>query len=428
MYYNNPKFAKSYIEYMLNKKKNHLIEPFCKPTLRHSIKPLATLASLPAVSPLQVQKYYTQNNSVLISSAFATNNPTIVIIDAYCKGSYASDLNLFSSYFNLPLMNINGVVTSPTLGNFTIIYQSATGSTTFTKTVPTYSSNTGWDGEIALDIQYAHSIAPYVDIVLILSATASIADLSKAITYGNSLLTLTGIVPSTNIIAMSMSFGANESASAVNSFTTLFNKNIIYCASSGDSSSTARTTVPQLVPAVCNNVIAVGGTSLNVATVPNVESGWNQAGGGVSTIVAKPAFQNITPLNTYTKRCVPDIAALADPYTGVYIFLNGSLSGAYGGTSLASPMFAALIALMVQLTPSFANSNVSLNQTSLQNLFYTGINNKTIDVSANSVTTTWTDKYNTVTGYDFVTGCGSPNFVNLLASIPGAATPFVVKR
>jgi len=420
---NNPKFGKLYINNILAKQQI----PMCHPTFRQNIKPLATLASLPAVSPLQVQKYYTQNNGV--SSAIATKNPTIVIVNAYSRGSYAADINLFSSYFNLPQMNINGVVSSPTLGNLTIIYQSATGSTTFTKTIPTYPSNMGgWDGEIALDIQYAHAIAPYVDIVLILSATASIADLSRAITYGNSLLTSTGIVPSTNIIAMSMSFGANESTSAVNSFTPVFNRNIIYCAASGDLSSTARTTVPQLVPAVCNNVVAVGGTSLNVANVPNVESGWNQAGGGVSSIVNKPTFQNITALNTYTRRCIPDIAALADPYTGVYIFLNGSLTGTYGGTSLASPIFAALLALIVQLTPSFENSNVSLNYTALQNLFYTGINTRTKDVNINSVTTRWTSRYNTVNGYDFMTGCGSPNFVNLLASITNAVLPFIVKR
>jgi subtilase family serine protease len=440
---NNPKFGKLYVNTMLTNNLNKYKSTIFKSTILNSnlttlnsnltIKPLASVESLPAVSPLQIRDYYINNNTQgatggYIGSTFTTRNtnPTIVIVNAYSAGSYGTDLNLFSSYFNLPQMNINttgSTVANSALGTFTVLYQVATNSTSFTLTNRLRTSNTGWDSEIALDVQYAHNIAPYADIILILSATASYNDLSLAIKFANNLKSQTSspLVPSNNIVSLSMSWGGTEALTTYNSLSTAFlnNNGLLYFAASGDTSNVA-----QLVPAICPNVIAVGGSSLNVSSpLPVVESGWNSSGGGISAISPKPSYQNNVSVITGTKRGIPDICSLADPYTGVYIFLNKKLSGTWGGTSLASPMVAATMALLVQCNPTYLNSKVSLNYNTFMSLLYTN-NNNVKDVTSNSITVRWTDKYNTVIGYDFVTGNGSINFVNLLNTIG----TFVTKR
>jgi subtilase family serine protease len=74
------------------------------------------------------------------------------------------------------------------------------------------------------------------------------------------------------------------------------------------------------------------------------------AGGGASLTFARPSFQSglNVPGNT---RLVPDIAMLADPFTGAEIIetIGGELSVAvFGGTSLATPMFSGIMAIAAQ--------------------------------------------------------------------------------
>lgn len=439
---NNPKYAKLYEYTMLSRQ----LVPLCKSTIakpdinrpvpvsapNQTVNPLAIITtSVPVLSPQQIVNYYINSQGASVSSSaytVANTNPTIVIVDANCTGSYGSDLNLFSSYFNIPQMNLN-VGTNPTpngLGTFTILYQSGSGSTTFTKTKPTnIPSNAGWDTEIALDVQYAHTIAPSADIILMLSWSASLTNLGNAVKFANSIVgTTSTLVPSTNIVSLSMSWGATESASTVASLNTAFlsTTGIIYCAASGDTNNTT-----QLAPAVCTNVIAVGGSSLNISNPTYIESAWNSAGGGISSITPRPLFQNsLNPVPT--KRAIPDISGLADPYTGVYVFLNGRMNGIWGGTSLACPIFAATIALLVQTNPSYQNVKVSLNQANLMTLIYNNINTNTKDVTTKSLTVTWTNRYNPITGYDYITGCGSINFANMKAAIASGAISLISIR
>lgn len=226
---------------------------------------------------------------------------------------------------------------------------------------------------------------------------------------------------------MSMSFGGSENTGSINSFNPLFNNNIIYFGASGDTSSSSRVKVPQLYPAVCNNVIAVGGTSLNVANQTVIETGWSQSGGGISTIVAQPSYQigknnNSSP----NKRCIPDISSLSDPYTGIYIFLNGILQGPYGGTSLASPICASIIALLVQSSATFRNQKVSLSASKLMQFIYSNVGLNAIDIVNMADTVRSTNIYTPVSGYDLVTGCGSFNYSKLVACINSINT-FIVK-
>ncbi len=91
-------------------------------------------------------------------------------------------------------------------------------------------------------------------------------------------------------------------------------------------------------------MIAVGGTSLTrSATAARgwTESAWKGAGSGCSAYSAKPSWQHDAhcPMRT-----IADVSAVADPATGLAVYVQGSW-GVFGGTSASSPIIAAMIAL-----------------------------------------------------------------------------------
>jgi Pro-kumamolisin, activation domain/IPT/TIG domain/Subtilase family len=116
-------------------------------------------------------------------------------------------------------------------------------------------------------------------------------------------------------------------------------------------------------PASQPYVVGVGGTSIG-STSENV---WNDSsvtegagGGGLSAAWCMPAYQDQTAIpgliSSYSQtaascttvpyvRQVPDVSADADPYTGYVIHLDGAWQGGWGGTSAATPLWAAVAAL-----------------------------------------------------------------------------------
>lgn len=112
---------------------------------------------------------------------------------------------------------------------------------------------------------------------------------------------------------------------------------VVYTASSGDSGA------PISWPASSPNVLAVGGTTLNVNGTTYVgESGWGGSGGGPSAYYAQPAYQAGVVTQT-SQRANPDVAYDADPATGFSVYdtvpYNGSVPGwaSVGGTSAGAP-------------------------------------------------------------------------------------------
>jgi subtilase family serine protease len=219
----------------------------------------------------------------------------------------------------------------------------------------------------------------------------------------------------------------------------------------GDESSSfgfATTDYPTASPWVT----AVGGTSLGIsqANTRAIETGWGAsdyncnstslvctrtgwlygAGGGVSQIFAEPAYQTSAGLNL-TGRGVPDVAALADPQTGLLVgqtqsFPDGNYYDEYriGGTSLACPIFAGLMALADQAAghphgfsnPTFyANPSAFYDVRSVKTAVARRNYLNSVDASAGTGDHLRTfDDYSgspsqhTNTGWDNVTGLGTP--------------------
>src|SRR5262249_4834656 len=153
------------------------------------------------------------------------------------------------------------------------------------------------------------------------------------------------------VSVVSMSFGIPESSSDLitdSLFTTLpGHQGVTFLAATGD------TGIPGGYPAFSSNVVAVGGSTLNVDSNGNYlgEAPWPYSGGGITSYETQGVYQigKVNGLSS-TYRTIPDVAMDADPNTGVYIFDSSDDSGPVeiAGTSLACPMWAGLIAVANQ--------------------------------------------------------------------------------
>ena len=123
---------------------------------------------------------------------------------------------------------------------------------------------------------------------------------------------------------------------------------VSFFAASGDRGA------PGIYPAMSPNVVAIGGTSLRLGKGGvAIESAWGRSGGGVSAYQARPAYQAGIVTQTTKKRATPDVALVSDPATGLAVCdskANGAKTPwvAYGGTSIATPQWAAIGAIVAQ--------------------------------------------------------------------------------
>jgi subtilase family serine protease len=336
--------------------------------------PLVTSTTPYGYTPTQIQGY--------LGLSGDGSGQTIAIVDAYDDPNVAADLNQFSTQFGLPL--ICGSSGANPANCFT--FQKATP-----QGVPTV--NSGWALEISLDVQWAHAVAPKATILLVEAKTSSLSNLLSAIDYA---------AQQPHVVAISNSWGASEfsSETAYDSHCSL--STAVCTFASGDSGN------PGLWPAYGGEGVAVGGTSLTLDQNGALqgETAWSGSGGGISKYEAKPSYQS--SINA-SKRGIPDVSYNADPATGVAVYDSVSYSGQsgwfqVGGTSAGAPQWAAIIAVVDQLR----GSSGPLSSKSLQaSTSIYGLTSGLADIvsgkngSCGSVCTA-------ATGYDFVTGLGSP--------------------
>ena len=208
-------------------------------------------------------------------------------------------------------------------------------------------------------------------------------------------------------------------------------------AASGDSGSTdcyptqPSTTVTVDDPADQPDVTGVGGTSLTSAGSPPAESVWDNfygsGGGGVSSDFAQPSWQTgpgvdapvavtqCAALERSSCREVPDVSASSDPAHGyaIYWSFRGGTWGVVGGTSGASPLWAALIGVIDQrlaASPAGMVNPVLYNAGSCA-----GTPFNDITVGSNALLASSGGKYAATANYDVATGWGSPVGSRLLA-------------
>ncbi len=366
--------------------------PTYEQSTQHAVKPQLGGSGPSGMSPAQIQQAYGFNQITFQngSSTVAGNGAgeTIAIVDAYDNPNIASDLATFDSQF--------GLAAPPTFTKVGI-NSAGTGSTT---KMP--SANSGWAGEISLDVEWAHAIAPGANILLVEANSASDTDLLHAIDYARS---------QSGVVAVSMSWGTNE-FSGETSWDSHFvspsaTQGITYLGSSGDSGS------PSIWPALSSHVIGVGGTSLTLGTKNTYasESGWSGSGGSLSSYVTAPTYQTgltihsgSTVVSAKNERAGPDVSFDADPNTGVAVYSQYGFGGwaQVGGTSAAAPQWAALVAIADQGLAIAGKGSLDGASQTLPDLY------KLSSSDFHDVTTGSNGGYSAGVGFDLVTGLGTP--------------------
>lgn len=278
-----------------------------------------TPASLACVYGLVTRAAGCNPNSATAVST--KGSKAIALVDAYDYPTALADLEKYSAQFGLPKPNLK------------IVYATADGSCNGRRP---QGDPAGWEGEEALDIQMAHAMAPRAALYLVEAQSNSNTDLLGAVKCASSLLSAAGGGE------LSMSWGEPEFSTQA-AYDSYFSKsNVVYFAASGDS--------PGVIwPSTSSRVVSVGGTSLSRA-LPGFNfqhhATWTEAGGGLSAFVARPPYQNAISDIVGKLRGTPDIAAVANPDTGVWVYDSNFYFGVgwyvYGGTSVASPLLAGI--------------------------------------------------------------------------------------
>jgi kumamolisin len=200
-----------------------------------------------------------------------------------------------------------------------------------------------------------------------------------------------------------------------------------FFAASGDSSTWSSKN--EAWPADDANVVSVGGTDLVTASAAGPwksETAWTDSGGGISPDgIAIPSWQRLSGVinssnkGSTTLRNGPDVSANANFTFYTCADQEACLANEYGGTSFATPMWAAYIALVNQQLAANGESTIGfLNPT----LYSIGVGSN-YDTDFHDITSGTSGSYSAVTGYDLVTGWGSPNTGLLDALAPVATSP-----
>lgn len=347
---------------------------------------------------------------------------TVYVIGAKHNPNVAAELAAFNQKFGLPTCaaKVLPVTTglplaaaSPAAGcELWVTYSTASGG--ISAVAPAYDA--GWATEIALDVQWVHAIAPLARIVLVEAPDASVNSLLGAIRLANSMGP--GVV--------SMSFGAQEGAWTASVDSAFAAAGMTYLAATGDSGAGVNW------PSVSTNVIAVGGTTLTYSgSGARSEVSWSGTGGGTSGFIAVPAYQksSVPGTGSLVRRTVADVAMNADPATGQYVAVMQPGSSAVqwisaGGTSLAAPMWAGLVAVanagrQQAALPVMAGGHALLYGQigAVASNYASGFAD--IRLGSHGVCSTCSAG----PGYDQLTGLGTPNASALVNLLAGATAP-----
>jgi subtilase family serine protease len=294
---------------------------------------IATAPAATRVAPAQTPGSYgpsdLQSAYNLTSAATSKGaGETVAIVDAYDDPDAASDLANYRTNYGLPPANLT-------------IYNQDGGTTV---TAPP-AGTSGWDIEESLDLDMVSAICPNCSIDLVEANSNSFSDLGTA---ANTAAGLPGVV------AVSNSYGGSE-FSGETADTNYDHPGVAFTVSAGDSGWGVE------YPAASQYVTSVGGTALTPDS--SVARGWTESvwgdgtegtdgdgtGSGCSVYESKASWQDGVTDPLCGNRTVADVAADADPATGVTIYDSyngfGGFQSGWGGTSEASPIIAATYAL-----------------------------------------------------------------------------------
>jgi subtilase family serine protease len=356
---------------------------------------------------------------------------TIIVVDAYGSPTIAADLATFDRYFRVPAPRSLKIIHAAGIPG-------VTGS----------GDLVGWGVETSLDVEYAHAMAPGANIVLAVAATDNNYDINAAEAQ---------VFPRYPGAIVSQSFGDWETdATAGTSFAdehkifqaaTRLGDTLI--ASAGDLGATWTRATGKTSPAVASYpasdplVTSVGGTQgnpypggLEVKGAYGGEATWNEpkpidgaTGGAPSVLFKAPSWQR--GVTGYSTRTIPDVAYDAAVNGGVEVIASPYI-WLVGGTSVGSPQWAAIFALVNQARASAEHDSIGFANAALYKLGTQGARSDRSaqgdersssavfhDITVGNNALDSTVGFSAKRGYDLTTGWGTPNVANLVAALAG---------
>jgi subtilase family serine protease len=408
---------------------------------------------------------------------------TIAIVDSFGSDTMAHDLHVYDQAFGLPAMcGEEGATCAPGMPTFSELHlqgSPATKAPPPTSKGTGQEDRSAWALEVALDVEAAHSVAPGANILLVTTPTAETLGVQG---FPEMMAAEQYVVEHHLANVISQSFGSAEEAfgssqslqNLRHAFISAQQNGVTVVASSGDGGTAnskkspvgkGGSTIPFPTvswPASDPLVLGIGGTFLctdataaaiqprtvdsasrpvNCQNNPGVaEVGWTNAGGGFSHVFGRPDYQATLPAGSTaipsSSRGVPDVGLQASSRTGALVYLslppagNSGLScgsspcstGWYdiGGTSLSAPQWAGLVGLAVQVNGGHglglvnpAVYKIGANPARYANDFFD------VTVGKNQ-TDPSIPGFPATTGWDPVTGVGTPNAAHLVPDLVAA--------
>jgi len=422
-------------------------------------------------TPASMQASY--NLGPLFADGNEGQGMTIAIIDSFGNPNMAADLNNFNTKMDLPHMcGEPGVTCATGMPAFQHVYWNGV---TQVKSPPPGSKDPGlqtrnqWALETALDVEWVHAIAPKANI---LNVTTNPAETLGVQGFPTMMNAEQYVVDHHEANVISQSFGATEESfgstqslqNLRHAFVSAAANGVTVVASSGDggSANSSKTPVPNPVtfsyptvnwPASDPLVTSVGGTYLctDPLTGTSVDStdppakcqanpgvrevGWIDSGGGYSHVFSKPSYQNTLPGGSTaigSMRGVPDVAYQASSLTGVLVYDtapgdatsglhcpsgNPCSAGWYvvGGTSASAPQWSGLVAIADQMAGhGLGQINPALYSLASGPHYGTYFYDVT---TGNNQADPSVPGYPATTGWDPVTGLGTPNAATLVPAL-----------
>jgi subtilase family serine protease len=414
----------------------------------------------------------------LYASGFDGRGQTIAIVDSWGSDTIAHDLHVYNTAFGLqPMCGEEGVTCTPGMPTFSVFHPQGDPATTPNPGNGNFlEDRTIWALEVALDVETAHAIAPMANILLVATTSAETLGVQG---FHQMMNGEQYVIDNHLATVISQSFGSAEEAFASGqalenlrfAFKSAAANGVTVLASSGDGGTANGSKEPVRSggntfpfptvswPGSDPLVLSIGGTYLctdptsttnrvtqtagppvNCQTFPGeAEIGWTGSGGGYSHQFPKPAYQNVLPAGSTAidgMRGVPDVGLQASSRTGALVYISlppdglGGLrcgtmpcsTGWYdiGGTSLSCPQWAGMIAIADQINGGgLGLVNTALYRIGADPARYAA---DFFDITTgNNQTDPSIPGYPASTGWDPITGLGTPNAANLLPDLVLAA-------
>jgi subtilase family serine protease len=366
---------------------------------------------------------------------------TIGIVDVYGSPTIRHDLAVFDKLFGIP---------APP--SFKIVEPAGK--------VPAFNPESpdvvGWALETTLDVEWAHAMAPGASIVL---AVTGVDEVEGTSGFAQIVAAEQYLIEHEHVSVISQSFGATEETFATSASLMKLRSafvladsrkyHVTVLAATGDGGATSQNAAGAYFdrrvvswPATDPLVTAVGGTQILLGSAGQQLSAprvWNDdgvngsplaTGGGLSTVFSRPSWQAAVGSIVGSKRGVPDISmdASCDPGAEIFATFPGGPGGLQGecGTSLATPLFAGIVALADQL----AGHNLGLLNPKLYTLgarkapglldITLGSNTVSIPLLGGNAVVVG---YSARKGYDLASGWGTVRAASLVPELAGKRLP-----